>query len=227
VKKLLLFAGILAFLSASVLLARNFRVNEIPNGSVHHCANCHINPAGGGPRNAFGQEVERNHLTASGAGGHVRWGADLAGKDSDGDGFTNGQELQDPSGDWIAGSPIPGNPTLVSNPGDPTSFPVTSPVERLDAVVRNSILHGNYPNPFNPSTTVRFDLAQAGMTHVHIYDLLGNSVRTLVNSDLRPGSYSVRWDGRDDNAAPVTSGVYFCRMEGPDVLQVRRMMLMQ
>jgi hypothetical protein len=225
VRKLLLFAGIIAILSASMLIARSFRESEIPNGPVYRCANCHINPSGGGARNAFGQEVERNHLTTSGAGGHVRWGADLANKDSDGDGFTNGQELQDPSGSWIGGSPAPGNSKLVSNPGDPTSFPLTSPVEKLDAIVRSSVLLGNYPNPFNPTTTVRFDLGQAGPTRVRIFDMLGHQIRTLIRGNLTPGAYSVPWDGRDENGALVTTGIYFCTLEGTNVMQVRRMIL--
>lgn len=89
VVKRLLFALFL-FLDVSVE-ARSFRVSQIPNGNVNQCANCHLNPGGGGLRNTFGQAVEAGLIS-----GDVDWGATLAALDSDGDGFTNGQELQDP-----------------------------------------------------------------------------------------------------------------------------------
>lgn len=104
-------------------MARSFRVNEIPNGSVNACANCHVDPNGGGPRNDFGTEIENNFLDEPGASGHVQWGPELAALDSDGDGFTNGEELQDPNGEWRPGDPQPGNPDWVTLPGDANDFP--------------------------------------------------------------------------------------------------------
>jgi hypothetical protein len=96
-------------------------VNQIPNGNVNGCANCHVNPAGGGTRNAFGQLVEKKFLTAAGASGQVKWGPVLASYDADGDGVSNGEELQDPFGEWTAGSSNPGNASLVSEPGNAAS----------------------------------------------------------------------------------------------------------
>ncbi|MCZ7602594.1 MAG: T9SS type A sorting domain-containing protein [Melioribacteraceae bacterium] len=110
--------------ATGIFIARSFRVNEIPNGNVNTCANCHVSSLGGGPRNAFGTEVENNFLDVPGASGHVLWGSQLAALDSDGDGFTNGEELQDPNGTWTTGSSQPGNPEFVTNPGDPNDFPV-------------------------------------------------------------------------------------------------------
>lgn len=111
-----------AILTSVAIIARSFRVSEIPNGSEFGCANCHLNPAGGGPRNAFGTEIETNFLTVPGSSGHVVWGPELAALDSDNDGVSNGEELQDPNGEWVIGQPAPGNPDLVTNPGDPSSF---------------------------------------------------------------------------------------------------------
>jgi hypothetical protein len=107
--------------------ARPFRVNQIPNGAINGCANCHINPAGGGPRNPFGTTVETSFLSTPGATGNVMWGPALAQIDSDGDGFRNGFELQDANGAWIIGQPAPGNPALVTLPGSPTSQPLAVP----------------------------------------------------------------------------------------------------
>lgn len=123
-KKPVLFMVLLVLISAiPVLIGRGFRVAEIPNGTINGCANCHINPAGGGARNDFGTKIENDFLTVPGFSGHVEWGPDLAKLDSDNDGFTNGQELQDPFGLWKQGEPQPGNPAYVSLPGDVSDVP--------------------------------------------------------------------------------------------------------
>ncbi|RJP75577.1 MAG: T9SS C-terminal target domain-containing protein [Candidatus Zixiibacteriota bacterium] len=93
-----------------------FRVNEIPNGTINTCANCHVTP--GGPRTLFGRQVEFYFLTVPGTAGHVLWGPLLASYDADGDGQTNGWELQDPWGLWMPGQPAPGAASLVTLPGD-------------------------------------------------------------------------------------------------------------
>lgn len=105
------------------VFARPFRPGQIPNGSVNKCANCHINPLGGGERNAFGKLVEARFLTAKNSSGNVLWGPELASLDADGDGVTNGEELQDPYGLWQKDQPAPGDPSLVTLPGDAASNP--------------------------------------------------------------------------------------------------------
>src|SRR4030042_579532 len=104
---------VIAF-SATVLVSRSFRVQKIPNGNKFACANCHVDPQGGGERNAFGQAVEQR-VTPNGT--QSFWDSQLASLDSDGDGFSNGAELQDPQGVWITGQSNPGNLSLVTNPG--------------------------------------------------------------------------------------------------------------
>lgn len=97
--------------------ARSFRVSQLPSGSVKSCANCHVNPGGGGTRNAFGLEVQNNFLS----GGQVVWNARLAQLDSDGDGVPNGTELGDPDGDGTVDPNLP-----VTNPGDAADFAQTT-----------------------------------------------------------------------------------------------------
>ena len=98
--------------------ARDFRVGMVPNGGQFSCSLCHISPGGGGTRNAFGSDVE---AIIGGDLGREFWGPTLAGLDSDGDGFTNGQELGDPDGD---GTPTPG--VQVTHPADSGSRPENS-----------------------------------------------------------------------------------------------------
>ena len=94
--------------------ARIYRVDQIPNGGVFRCANCHVSPNGGGTRTAFGNDV----YAITGSLNKAFWSAALAQKDSDGDGATNGQELGDPEG---VGTPTPG--ATVTNPGNASSKP--------------------------------------------------------------------------------------------------------
>ena len=86
-------------------------VKLIPHGNAFSCLACHTSPP---QLNAFGKDFSNNKRA---------WSAALAGKDSDGDGFTNGAELLDPNGTWTVSSPNPGNANLVSNPGDKSSVP--------------------------------------------------------------------------------------------------------
>ncbi|MBL04663.1 MAG: hypothetical protein CMJ99_03390 [Planctomycetes bacterium] len=105
--------------------ARSFRVQQIPNGIEIGCTTCHVG-FGGGPRNAFGQDVDDTLI-----GGDVDWQA-VCGLDSDGDGYTNGQELGDPGCDWSEGEPLLSD-LFPSNPGEPGSFPAPDIAVTIEA----------------------------------------------------------------------------------------------
>ena len=78
--------------------------------------------------------------------------------------------------------------------------------------VENVISATNYPNPFNPSTTIAFSLPVAGIATLEIYNLKGQKVRQLLNSTLPSGSHKAVWDGINDLGQPVSSGIYFFRV---------------
>jgi len=87
--------------------------------------------------------------------------------------------------------------------------------------------HRNYPNPFNPSTTIRYAVPSASHVTVSVYDTWGRSVRTLAEGYHEEGEYSVVWDGRDQRGEQVSSGVYLCRVVGPQVSSTIRMTLVR
>ena len=84
-------------------------------------------------------------------------------------------------------------------------------------------LHQNYPNPFNPATKISFDLPQDSKVNLVVYDLLGREVSRLVNNEFKvAGTYTF-----DFNAASLSSGVYFYRLETEGFTNTKRMMLIK
>ncbi|MCB0314729.1 MAG: T9SS type A sorting domain-containing protein, partial [Calditrichaeota bacterium] len=71
------------------------------------------------------------------------------------------------------------------------------------------------------------DVARAGKVKLAVYNVLGQQIRILSNSQLNPGSYRVKWDGTNDSGEAVSSGIYFLRMSAGSFTQHRRMLLMK
>ena len=98
-------------------------------------------------------------------------------------------------------SAVPGNDALL-----PTEF----------------ALHQNWPNPFNPTTMIRYDVKQTGLVSVTVFDILGREVAVLIQGTVQAGSYTVTW-----NASKLPSGVYFCQMQTLDFMQTRKLVLVK
>ena len=88
-------------------------------------------------------------------------------------------------------------------------------------------LGANYPNPFNPETTIAFDLREATDVRLDVFDALGRRVATLIEGPMEPGRYEATWDGRDGAGRPLASGVYVYRMEAGVFVQARSMVLLK
>ncbi|MBU0740824.1 hypothetical protein KKG45_05665 [bacterium] len=89
-------------------------------------------------------------------------------------------------------------------------------------------LVGCFPNPFNPQTTIRYDLPHAARVHLGVYDVAGRMVRTLSSGEEIPaGRREVVWNGRDDAGRAVSTGVYFCRLEAGDYSATIRVALVK
>jgi hypothetical protein len=85
----------------------------------------------------------------------------------------------------------------------------------------------NFPNPFNPVTTISFSIPTNEHTQLSIYNIAGQHVRTLINTPLTGGPHHAAWDGRDDAGRAVASGVYFYRLTTPNGTLVRRLTLLR
>jgi hypothetical protein len=96
------------------------------------------------------------------------------------------------------------------------------------AIPERSALYQNTPNPFNPSTTIAYDVAAPG-GHVvlEVFDVRGVLVRRLIDAPLTPGSRVAEWDGRDQKGLSVASGLYFCRLRVDQESFTRKMILVQ
>ena len=89
------------------------------------------------------------------------------------------------------------------------------------------VLHQNYPNPFNPITTLSYDLPEDAMVTIAIYDLMGRSIRLLVNSNQSAGYRSVQWDATNNLGEPVSAGMYIYTIQAGEFRQVRKMVLLK
>jgi hypothetical protein len=88
-------------------------------------------------------------------------------------------------------------------------------------------LYANQPNPFNPVTTIRYELGQAGAVRLTVYDAAGHHVRTLVDRAEPAGDHRVVFDGRDQRGQPLASGVYLYRLDAGSVTRTRKMVLLK
>ena len=178
---------------SSTMFARPNRVNQFPNNIFvsNSCNACHTS-GGGSPLTPFGKDVG-----ATLNGNNVDW-SKLFSLDSDGDGFTNGEELQDPNGEWTISDPNPGDPSLVTNPNDPEDFP-TSIVEFVE-------LDNIYPLPFTSFITLDLNIKQAGFLSISIFDINGNEIRTISENYSFGGlrSFTIQLNG-------LSNGTYYLR----------------
>jgi subtilisin family serine protease len=96
-----------------------------------------------------------------------------------------------------------------------------------DGIPARNDLRQNFPNPFNPTTTIAYDLASGEVVTLAIFDVRGKRVRELVNGAQPPGRYRVDWDGRDERGQRVAGGVYFYRLEAGSYTKTRKMVLLK
>jgi hypothetical protein len=88
-------------------------------------------------------------------------------------------------------------------------------------------LSQNHPNPFNPITSLRYDLPNDGLVNITIYDMMGRIVKTLVNGSQTAGHKSIQWNATDDRNEPVSAGLYLYTIQAGEFRQTRKMVLLK
>ncbi len=88
-------------------------------------------------------------------------------------------------------------------------------------------LYQNYPNPFNPQTIIRFDVASKTGITLKVFNILGQEIRTLINSEVTPGEKSVVWDGKNNAGTVVNSGIYIYELRAGDFRESKKLVFMK
>ena len=116
----------------------------------------------------------------------------------------------------------------VSYPGNVLYFDGVNVDDKEEIILPiTTELKGNYPNPFNPETTISLSLAHESNLKVDIYNIKGQRVITLINEVKKPGEYNIVWKGTDNNGNQIASGIYFYRMQTDDYSAIKRMILLK
>ncbi len=135
-----------------------------------------------------------------------------------------------PNSEWL------GNETIIFYAKDPygstgnsiTTFTVSTETDvqtEDESLPTKFALHPNFPNPFNPETTISFDVPEPSQIRILIFNRLGQKVRTLLDENKSAGRYRVNWNGTDEVGNKVSSGVYFYQIESEKFSATRKMIL--
>ncbi len=117
--------------------------------------------------------------------------------------------------------------TINNNKSFTAHFKLISSVNENAGIPESFRLGHNFPNPFNPTTEIRYDLPQPSQVKIQIFDLQGRLVKTLINKEQPAGHHSVIWDARNSAGHKVSTGLYFYRMQAGSFNQVKRMILLK
>jgi hypothetical protein len=88
-------------------------------------------------------------------------------------------------------------------------------------------LYPNYPNPFNPSTKIRFDIPEYSKVSIKVYNILGKEITTMLEKEFSPGSYTLSWEGRDSNGKLLPSGVYLIQLHSGNYTKTIKALLLR
>jgi len=94
-------------------------------------------------------------------------------------------------------------------------------------VPQQFVLYPNYPNPFNPVTTIRYDLSKESFVDITIYDMLGNVVNNLIYTNQSSGYKSIQWNATNNIGAPVSAGVYLYKIKAGDLVETKKMIFLK
>ena len=124
------------------------------------------------------------------------------------------------SGDLIEAQPFEAYGTAVA-----AINVTTTSVSEQQPIPNSYALHQNHPNPFNPTTRISYELPEATVVDLVIFDLQGNLVKQLVNGRQNVGRYEMEWNGRNNQGIRVVSGIYFYRLTSEKFMATKKMIL--
>ncbi|HOH48761.1 MAG TPA: FlgD immunoglobulin-like domain containing protein [Candidatus Syntrophosphaera sp.] len=107
------------------------------------------------------------------------------------------------------------------------TYGTTANDDLVNVIPLESYLGSNFPNPFNPSTTIQYGLKEASSVRINVYNSRGQLIRTLIDESKAAGTYRVVWDGKDSNNRSVSSGIYYFRMEAQDYVKTNKGILIK
>jgi hypothetical protein len=117
---------------------------------------------------------------------------------------------------------------MIDGNGERSSSPTVEVVASLRPPIREPKLGQNFPNPFNPTTTILFSLPSASRVEILLHAVRGRLVRHLYEAELPAGlDYSAEWNGKDDDGNTMASGIYYYTLHAGDSSQTRRLTLVR
>ena len=116
--------------------------------------------------------------------------------------------------------------TLRDSYGNVWNSPVLVRASNSNLPLQNA-LYENYPNPFNPSTTIKYSLKESQNTTLAVYNSIGQKIRTLFDAPQNAGMHIIQWDGKSDRGQQVSSGVYFLKLNAGKFVKTKRMMMVE
>ncbi|MCX6148640.1 MAG: T9SS type A sorting domain-containing protein [Candidatus Kapabacteria bacterium] len=201
-KKCFIYLLVLVFaLSLNFSYSTEALLKLIPNGKQYSCLNCHTVMTGGeGTVHLFGKAFNTNKRI---------WNAKLAALDSDGDGFTNGQELQDVKGVWKVGGADPGNPNYVTNPSNKDDFPASvEQIENFSFEILNL-----FPLPVKVDFSLALNIKRAGLLDISLYSIDGRFISSLFTGEKAEGEYNFNFNLLNQYNSNLLDGVYFIEVK--------------
>ena len=111
--------------------------------------------------------------------------------------------------------------------GDLIQQVTRSAASEVKLIPNDFSLQQNFPNPFNPSTEIRFDLPEEGHIELLVYNMAGQKVRTIESGNMKPGYHSMIWNGTNDKGTRVSTGMYFYSIQTNNFQAVKKMLFLK
>ena len=111
--------------------------------------------------------------------------------------------------------------------GDLIDYVSRTAISEVKLIPSDFSLQQNFPNPFNPSTEIRFDLPEEGQVELSVFNMQGQKVRTLESGKMKPGYHAIIWNGTNDNGSRVSTGMYFYSIKTNKFQAVRKMLFLK